>query len=83
MPDLILTTLWAACFPESVIMGPLEDSQDGLAARFAKLGVTNSSVRTDGYPPIQPNCTGFLQVSDTHTLYWEESGNPEGQVRTS
>ncbi|KAG0578486.1 hypothetical protein KC19_4G026500 [Ceratodon purpureus] len=64
---------------QSVIMGPLEDSQDGLAARFAKLGVTNSSVRTDGYPPIQPNCTGFLQVSDTHTLYWEESGNPEGQ----
>jgi hypothetical protein len=73
--------LWAACFLESVNMGPPKESQDGLAARFAKFGVTNSSVRTEIYSPVEPNCTGFLPVSDTHTLYWEESGNPEGQVR--
>ena len=64
-------------------MGPLKENQDGLAARFAKVGVTNSSLRTEIYHYIEPNCTGFLPVSDTHTLYWEESGNPEGQVRTS
>ncbi len=31
------------------------------------------------YPALEPNRTGFLQVSDLHTLYWEESGNPEGK----
>ena len=30
------------------------------------------------YPPIEPNQTGFLQVSAEHSLYWEESGNPAG-----
>ncbi|MDE3046466.1 MAG: prolyl aminopeptidase [Verrucomicrobiota bacterium] len=31
------------------------------------------------YPAIEPNRTGFLSVSDQHTLYWEESGNPRGK----
>ena len=31
------------------------------------------------YPPIEPYRTGFLPVSDKHTLYWEESGNPHGK----
>jgi proline iminopeptidase len=31
------------------------------------------------YPPIEPNNKGFLKVSDIHTLYWEECGNPQGQ----
>lgn len=30
------------------------------------------------YPPIDPNRTGKLAVSELHTLYWEESGNPNG-----
>ncbi len=30
------------------------------------------------YPPIEPYRTGFLPVSSEHTLYWEESGNPNG-----
>ncbi|MCG7371510.1 prolyl aminopeptidase [Pseudomonas luteola] len=31
------------------------------------------------FPPIEnPNRSGMLQVDDTHQLYWEESGNPEG-----
>ena len=30
------------------------------------------------YPPIQPFSTGFLKVDDIHTLYWEQSGNPDG-----
>jgi proline iminopeptidase len=31
------------------------------------------------YPHINSNQTGFIQVSDIHNVYWEESGNPEGK----
>jgi len=31
------------------------------------------------FPVIEPHRTGMLPVDDTHTLYWEESGNPNGQ----
>lgn len=30
------------------------------------------------YPPIEPYATGRLAVSAVHTLWYEESGNPEG-----
>lgn len=30
------------------------------------------------YPKIEPYSTEFLKVSDLHTLYLEESGNPQG-----
>jgi proline iminopeptidase len=30
------------------------------------------------YPPIEPRRSGMLPVSDLHTIYWEESGNPDG-----
>lgn len=33
------------------------------------------------YPDIEPFSTGFLKVSDIHTIYWEQSGNPNGHVR--
>lgn len=31
------------------------------------------------YPKIEPNKTGMLPVSEIHTLYWEECGNPNGK----
>jgi len=31
------------------------------------------------YPPIQPYQTHFLKVSDLHTLYVAEAGNPKGE----
>ncbi len=31
------------------------------------------------YPPIDPYRTGMLKVSDVHTIYWEQSGNPNGK----
>jgi proline iminopeptidase len=34
---------------------------------------------TDFFPPIEPFNKGMLKVSDLHTLYWEECGNPQGQ----
>jgi len=30
------------------------------------------------YPPLEPRRTGRLAVDALHTLYWEESGNPDG-----
>jgi proline iminopeptidase len=33
----------------------------------------------DLYPPITPYQTGTLKVSDLHTIYYEESGNPQGK----
>ncbi|PKA61048.1 Proline iminopeptidase [Apostasia shenzhenica] len=30
------------------------------------------------YPPIEPYSSGDLKVSEMHTLYWEQSGNPAG-----
>lgn len=30
------------------------------------------------YPHIEPYSTGLLKVSDLHTIYWEQSGNPNG-----
>ena len=31
------------------------------------------------YPPLEPYETGTLQVSDLHTIYFEQSGNPQGK----
>ena len=30
------------------------------------------------YPPVEPYDTGMLPVSNVHTLYYEQCGNPEG-----
>jgi len=34
--------------------------------------------RGELFPPIDPYQTGRLRVSDLHTIYWEQSGNPAG-----
>lgn len=31
------------------------------------------------YPEIEPFRTGLLKVSDLHSIYWEECGNPKGK----
>lgn len=30
------------------------------------------------HPPIEPYATGMMDVGDSHQIYWETSGNPEG-----
>lgn len=40
--------------------------------------VSTATVRRTFYPPIEPQQTGFLRVSDLHELYFEVSGNPQG-----
>jgi len=37
------------------------------------------SERRTLYPEIEPRETGFLDVGDGHSLYWERSGNPTGK----
>jgi proline iminopeptidase len=34
--------------------------------------------RRDLYPPIDPYRTGTLPLDDRHTMYWEQSGSPDG-----
>jgi proline iminopeptidase len=36
------------------------------------------AVRTELYPPLEPYSSGMLALDDTHTMYWEQSGNPRG-----
>lgn len=35
-------------------------------------------MRTDLFPPIDPNRHGMLARGDLHRVYWEECGNPKG-----
>lgn len=37
-----------------------------------------NSSHLDLFPPISPYSTGFLEVDDIHSLYWEQCGNPDG-----
>ena len=30
------------------------------------------------YPPIEPYDSAMLKLDATHSMYWEQSGNPEG-----
>ncbi|MFC4160542.1 prolyl aminopeptidase [Chitinimonas lacunae] len=35
-------------------------------------------LRSELYPPLEPNRSGMLAVDALHTMYWEECGNPNG-----
>jgi len=34
--------------------------------------------RSELYPEIEPYNTGTLRLDGVHTMYWEQSGNPDG-----
>jgi proline iminopeptidase len=38
-----------------------------------------ASPRPDLFAAIEPHARGMLEVGDGHSLYWEESGNPDGR----
>lgn len=38
----------------------------------------SQELRRDLYPDVEPYSSGFLKVSEIHTIYWELSGNPHG-----
>ena len=35
--------------------------------------------RRDLFPPTEPYRSGRLRLDERHTMYWEESGNPQGR----
>ena len=41
---------------------------------------TSTAPLRELYPTIEPFETGFLEVTDGHTLYYEQSGNPNGKA---
>jgi proline iminopeptidase len=41
--------------------------------------MTTEMPRRELYPPIEPNRTGFLEVGDGHSIYYEDCGNPHGK----
>lgn len=40
--------------------------------------ITTQTIDEVLYPKIEAHTTGFLEVSNLHTIAWERSGNPEG-----
>ncbi len=50
------------------------NSQEGISP----IGLEREDHLLDLFPEISPYSTGFLDVDDTHSLYWEQSGNPDG-----
>ena len=49
----------------------------------AEKGISPTGLEREGgyldlFPPITPYASGFLEVDDIHSLYWEQSGNPNG-----
>lgn len=51
---------------------------DSLSSGPMELPNQVPEVNRELYPPLEPYSTGFLKVSDLHTIYWEQSGNPSG-----
>lgn len=40
--------------------------------------MTERRLRDQLYPPIEPYISSMLQLDKTHSMYWEQSGNPDG-----
>lgn len=53
--------------------GGAESSRSSASASYAR-----RTPLLDLFPVITPYSSGFLAVDDTHNLYWEQSGNPQG-----
>lgn len=46
---------------------------------LSSMAVVEAEPRRTLYPAFEPYDKGFLKVSDVHTLYYEQSGNPSGK----
>ena len=40
--------------------------------------ISSDSIDEALYPKIEAHSTGFLKVSELHTIHWERAGNPDG-----
>ncbi|KAH7296659.1 hypothetical protein KP509_26G033100 [Ceratopteris richardii] len=54
------------------------DFNHELSSSAVCIDIERESLRRELFPPIEPFSTGELKVSDIHTIYWEQNGNPNG-----
>lgn len=59
---------------------PLHYQNQGASVESLDLKVQHPEMSNNLYPDIEPYNTGYLKVSDIHTLFYEQSGNPSGYV---
>jgi proline iminopeptidase len=57
---------------------PRKHARRVVLAKRKRANLPASGLRTL-YPPLEPYRSGYLRVSDTHELYFEECGNPRGK----
>ncbi|XP_022899278.1 proline iminopeptidase [Olea europaea var. sylvestris] len=57
---------------------PLHYQNQGASVESLDLKVQHPEMSNNLYPDIEPYNTGYLKVSDIHTLFYEQSGNPSG-----
>ncbi len=50
-----------------------------MAAKPARNDRSPAAPRRELYPAIEPRRSGWLRVSPTHEVYWEETGNAQGK----
>ncbi|GER43289.1 proline iminopeptidase [Striga asiatica] len=60
----------------------LENRTSGLSLETMEQKQPSPEIGRTLYPDIEPFNTGFLKVSDIHTIYYEQSGNPDGHDLT-
>jgi len=58
-------------------MAQQKDSDPKYQQTTANIQVRRSPLM-DLFPPTTPYSSGFLILDDLHTMYWEQSGNPDG-----
>ncbi|KAF3330346.1 proline iminopeptidase isoform X1 [Carex littledalei] len=70
--------------PSSLSLKPLSEKyklfgqSKGLRSTSAQPIKAVMELNRNLYPQIEPYSSGFLKVSDIHTIYWEQSGKPDG-----
>src|SRR5699024_5825489 len=71
----------ASCSTPDVYRPRLSENVAGLVILLRTLskGTMMSAHRRELYPEIEPYDVGFLKVSDVHSLYYEQCGNPDGK----
>ena len=68
----------------AALAAPLRSAGGGLCVmvtplrRLSHCMDTTPAFREELYPPIEPFRSGRLVLDDIHTMYWEQSGNPQG-----
>lgn len=73
--------MWCAGRKKSILrVQSVQQKSDRIVAGNLMAAQAQQELNRNLYPHIEPYSSGFLKVSDLHTIYWEQSGNPNGHV---